>query len=352
VSISTANIPVPVAGDGPIVDVSVLVGQKTVVLSGRFAGTYDLLGSHDDATFTPILQFNAGGTESIRQTVTGAFKSFRLRSSATALGAVTCEVAAIAGAGNNQFLVVGNLPAGFQGYSPIVDTAATFPPAGAEVDICFICLGSFTGQVVLLGSIDGVGWNAIGSFRADTVPEGSPPTALEFSVLPTDDKVRYLRLHVSDLDDVSGSVVVTMGGGRYPGGGGPVGADSISPVDEATGRATSIGAAGEEILYEEPMDLDAIAAGAPIAPQWSIVCSVTGGNGTFRLYVGATTPGDTAGGTVRLVLATASVAKVRGSGAGAAFLNPGGKVLVQVTGQNDDPSNQVSRMYSFSLRMV
>ena len=51
------NIPVPSAGDGVAVNVSVLVGEKTVTLSGTFEGQYVLLGSHDGIHFDPILSF-------------------------------------------------------------------------------------------------------------------------------------------------------------------------------------------------------------------------------------------------------------------------------------------------------
>jgi hypothetical protein len=219
-SILAVNIPVPVAGDGPAVDVSALVGKKTVMLSGGFAGTYDLLASHDGSagSYTPILQFNAGASESVRQTVSGAFKYFRIRSNARALGPVVCEVSAIAVPGLNRFLTVGSLPPGFQGFSPVVDTAVVFPPGGAEADVCFICVGSLVGQVVILGSIDGTDFNPVGSFRADDIPEGSPTSVLEFSVLATEDKVRYLRLYVSGLDTVGGAVV-TMGGSLAGSGG-------------------------------------------------------------------------------------------------------------------------------------
>jgi len=348
-SILPFNIPVPVAGDGPIVDVSTLVGKKTVMLSGGFTGTYDLLASHDGSTFTPILQFNAGASESVRQTASGAFNYFRLRSNATALGAVVCEVSALAGAGQNRFLTVGNLPPGFQGYSPIIDTAVAFPPGGAEEDICFICVGSLVGQVVILGSIDGVDFNPIGSFRADEVPEGSPTSVLEFSLFNTEDKTRYLRLYVNSLDSIGG-LVVTMGG-RLLSSGGTTTAAGIC-IDDSTGRTTKIDAPGEEILYEVPIDLDTVPVGTLLTPQWQAVVAVSyTSTGTFRLYVGSTTPGNTAGGTVRALLSTSSPSDVLATVTGPPFANPGGKVFVQITGINDTPHTEVSEIVSYSLMM-
>lgn len=38
-AIGTINIPVPVTGDGPIVDISSLVGDKTYELTGRPVGS-------------------------------------------------------------------------------------------------------------------------------------------------------------------------------------------------------------------------------------------------------------------------------------------------------------------------
>ena len=354
-SILSANVPVPVAGDGPAVDVSGMVGPKTVVLTGGFSGYYELLASHlgTPGSFTSILKFDAGAAESVRQTVSGAFRYFRVRSGATAIGPVTCEVSALAGLGLNRFLTVGNLPAGFQGLSPVVDTAVALPPTGAEADICFICVGSFVGSVLLMGSIDGVDFNPIGSFRADDVPEGSPTSVLEFSVLATEDKTRYLRLSVGALDAVAG-VLVTMGGSLLPSGGGGGGAsDNISPIASTTGRATTLNAAGEELLYEVPVDLDAVLPGVPITPLLLAVVGLSApSTGTFRLYVGSTTPGDTTGGTLLATLSTSTPADTEVFAPGAPFLNPGGKVLVQITGINDTPASAVSEMLSFFLRLA
>ena len=44
-STSVFSITVPGSGFGPAADVSSLVGEKTVVLSGRFRGAYVLLSS-------------------------------------------------------------------------------------------------------------------------------------------------------------------------------------------------------------------------------------------------------------------------------------------------------------------
>ena len=46
-STASVSIPVPSSGFGAAVDVSSLVGEKTVALSGRYRGAYVLYGSHD-----------------------------------------------------------------------------------------------------------------------------------------------------------------------------------------------------------------------------------------------------------------------------------------------------------------
>jgi len=52
--ITPINLPVPFSGDGPVVDVSSLIGPKTVQLSGTYVGYYDVLGSQDGQTFVTV----------------------------------------------------------------------------------------------------------------------------------------------------------------------------------------------------------------------------------------------------------------------------------------------------------
>jgi hypothetical protein len=216
-SIITASIPVPTTGEGALVDVSTMVGPKTVVFSGQFQGIYELLGSHDDSHFVPILQFDAGGVEGVGQTISGSFKSMRLRAAtpATSPGSgVTCEVSAVAGVGQNYFAQVASLAAGAApGLTPVIDLAPLYPPTGPEEDICFLCEGGLQGQLVVLGSLDGVYFCPVGSYRRDRVPEGAPISA-EFSVLPSPDKVRYVRLSLDGT--AADTITVTVGGRVLP----------------------------------------------------------------------------------------------------------------------------------------
>jgi hypothetical protein len=186
------------------VDVSALVGPKTIQLTGYFDGYYDLLASQDDAEFVAVASFAAGGLAEIVQTVSGAFKSFRLRANARPATPVSCTASAEEGAGQNHFA---SLTLGVA-----VDTWALFPPTGVEEDVCFVCRGAFQGSVVVSGSPDGVAWNPVGFFRADRLPEGSP-SVLAFSPLSTLDKVRYIQINL--VGTATGPVAVTMGG-RIP----------------------------------------------------------------------------------------------------------------------------------------
>jgi hypothetical protein len=215
-SITSFIVPVPTSGEGAIVDVSTLVGAKTVVLTGRFEGIYELLASQNDSQFVPVLQFDAGGIEGVQQTVTGAFKSVRLRSKATPFGPVTCKISGVVAAGQNYFTTLANLAAGFAGVTPVIDLAPLFPPTGPEEDIAFLCRGNFANLLIVEGSLDGSRFCPIGSWRVDGRPEGSSDV-LEFTVLSTSDKTRYIRLTARGGVG-PGGVVVTLGGRISTGG--------------------------------------------------------------------------------------------------------------------------------------
>lgn len=207
-SIQTVTVPVPSAGQGTIADVSALTGQKTVVLTGRFTGYYDLLGSQDDINFVGLASFSAGGVESIRQTIPGSFQSVRLSANASPVGApVTCEVSGVAG--QNYFTTLATFAPGAGGSGAVVDTWSLFPLTGLENDLCFCCTGGFRGSVTVYGSLDGALWNAVGSFSVERLPEGSSER-LTFPALSSLDKVRYLKVAVNGT--VTSTVTVTFGG--------------------------------------------------------------------------------------------------------------------------------------------
>lgn len=223
-SIVSITVTVPVSGDGPIVDISALVGPKTVQLTGTFEGYYDLLVSHNGVNFTAAVAFDASGPEGLKQTIPGAFNYVRLHANAQSPSGVTCSVTGVSAVGENGFGTIATLAAGFSGLTPIIDTSAFITPTGSEADTNFICQGDFHGPIVVLGSADGVLFNPIGEFRVDRRPEGAP-AIVALTPLVTEAKVRYVRLQVTAV--LQGAVVVTMGG-RVPATGGGV---SGTPMD-------------------------------------------------------------------------------------------------------------------------
>jgi hypothetical protein len=232
-SIASAIVPVPVSGDGPVVDVSSLIGSKTFQLSGPFKGTYILLASHDDVKFVPVLTLDADGQEGVAQTPPEAYKSVRLRSCATALGAVTAEISGVVSSNVNRFGTLAVLPPGTSGLQPIVDTAVISPPTGLESCINVMCSGRLEGTIVVLGSIDGSSFNPVGTFQAGTQQRsllGTQPS-LEFSPLPTEDKTRYVRLNV--LGRVLATTTITIGGTT------PVLAPSSTTLSQAYDNGTT-----------------------------------------------------------------------------------------------------------------
>lgn len=119
------------------------------------------------------------------------------------------------------------------------------------------------------------------------------------------------------------------------------------------GRATTIGAQDEEVLWERVVDLSTQAPGTIIQVSLAGIVLVSDDEtvGTFKIYLGSTTPRDTAGGTVRATITTSSESEVIVSNTGAAFANPGGKVLLQVTGQNSDGANDYAAIRGIGVRI-
>jgi len=261
---ATVQVPVPATGTGAAADVSHLVGPKTVQLSGTFEGSYDLLATQDGITYDPIVSFNTGDPEGLKQTVSGAFSAFKLRNvNATPATVVACEVTAQSAAGENHFTTVASLGAGFTGLTPIVDTWSLFPPTGVEVEICYLCRGGFRGPVVVLGSMDGAAFNPIGTFRIDALPDNAP-AVLELGPLPTQDNVRYLRLDVAGV--TTAPTVVTVGG-RVP-------SSSPGPTGETLAETYDNGAAAAD----QTMSLTDARGGAVVvdgtSPSFTGACAL------------------------------------------------------------------------------
>ena len=209
------NIPVPSAGDGVAVNVSVLVGEKTVTLSGTFEGQYVLLGSHDGIHFDPILSFKAGGIEGIQQTFSGALQWVRIRSQVTGAQGVTANISGLSLPGNNTFGIFPTLVPGDSGPQPSSDLGLV----NYQGDVNFLAQGGVQGSVVVEGSLDDQDFNPIGSFSAE--PASSSllgAQSFEFSPLATGDRIRYVRLNVKGT--ILSPFTVTMGGSQTATGGG------------------------------------------------------------------------------------------------------------------------------------
>jgi len=211
-AISIVNIPVPNSGEGPVVSIVNLVGEKTVELSGTFKGRYILLGTQNGSKFVPVATFDSNGRESFKQTLPLALIAVRIRCQATNPVGVSLNMSGIASVGSNKFATVASVAPGSSGTQPVVDLFAAFPPTGIEQDIGFLCGGAFKGGVLVEGSLDNIEFNAIGEFTADSQSPsllGTSPS-LEFSPLTTQNLVRYVRITVNGV--VTETVTVTLGG--------------------------------------------------------------------------------------------------------------------------------------------
>lgn len=85
----TADVPLN-NGEGADLDVSGLVSEKTLFLSGVFDGEYVILGSHDDNRFIPIAKFEGqesrfgkSGPQTVRQDIDLTIKTLRVRRAAS-----------------------------------------------------------------------------------------------------------------------------------------------------------------------------------------------------------------------------------------------------------------------------
>lgn len=332
-AISTINVVVPGSGDGPVANISTLVGSKTVELTGRFSGRYVLLGSHNGVNFTPIMEFESGGEESIKQTLDLALASVFLRSEAGNPVGVTLNISGVT-SGTNRFTTLGTYLPGTSGLQPIIDLQGVFPPTSVEQDINIICLGGFEGILIVRGSMDGMNFTPMASFRADQQPvymSGAPSPILDFSPERTKDLVRFIQLDLQGI--VTTTTVISYGGANPATGGGGTNSATIAFTEEEGRVALDI---PEVILYEWAANLSLIPIAQMVTAQieaiiQSIVADPVGA--TFRVYVGSVTPNDTTGGTLRATINTVAGTEILASNVGAAFANPGGLCLIQVTGQ-------------------
>lgn len=89
------NLPVPASDntDGAAVDVSGLVGEKSVEISGTYAGSYVVLGSHDGNRYVPVLSFNSGsGEQAFKQTMNVVLRFMRVRRRAQNISNISVNI--------------------------------------------------------------------------------------------------------------------------------------------------------------------------------------------------------------------------------------------------------------------
>lgn len=346
-SIVIVPVTVPPFGDGPIADISALVGKKTVTLTGFFEGAYVLLASHNDATFDPLLTFNSDGRENIKVTLPDAYKSVRIRSAVITSSAVSAQVTGISAPGQNLFATLATFLPGAGGSSTVFDTASLFPPSGLETDINIMCAGGLEGDLVVEGSQNGADFNPIGSFQAGSRQRqllGGLPPALEFNPLSTSDNTRYLRFTLNG--QVTSDLTLTVGGSIETGSSGS--GKSLLVLNEDEGRSVTQGPTEgdptEAIVYEWMVNLSDLATGNISAQMTAIIKSLDASHdpvptATFNLYVGSTTPGDTTGSTLLTTISTSNGSYVLATSPSAPFVNLETSCLAQVTAQTTVPAN-------------
>ena len=209
--IATLVVPGTEQGDGPALDVSSFIGDKTIEISGSYTGSYTVLGSNDGLTYSPILIFD--GVEEKRQTKVVA-RFLRLRRKAINTGTIVARVAGPAtfATAPNNFVALAALGAGTNvGPKAITDLFAVVPAAGLSPGWSAMCSGDFVGTIALEGSLDGTEFFPIAQF---TNSPRSPGTAApELAPVVIEEVVRYVRLVVMPGTTVMEPVSVTLGGG-------------------------------------------------------------------------------------------------------------------------------------------
>ncbi len=107
--------------------------------------------------------------------------------------------------GSNVYTTFPFVPAGASGAQAAIDLSVVSPPTGLDSAMTFICRGQWEGEIVVEGSLDGVGFDPIASFRA-----GSDPAVVELAPITTNARVMFLRLFVRAVVGPNG-VNVSLG---------------------------------------------------------------------------------------------------------------------------------------------
>jgi hypothetical protein len=248
--ILTLNVPNGYQSDGTPLDVSGLVGDKSIEISGNYDGSYTIYGSNDGVLYVPILTFNSGsGSQAFKQTTSFIVKWLKVRQSASnitspvsilvaAQAAVNCAGSGSAGA--NQFIAFNQILPGAQGAGSVVDLWTLVSSTGLDPGFNVMCGGEFVGTIIIEGSNDGVRFtpigqdaqgSSIGGFTAgrQSSSPAAQPNPTTFSPLVVNNVVRYVRTRVGPSTTITGPVSVTLGGSQNCPGTGTGGVSSVSP---------------------------------------------------------------------------------------------------------------------------
>jgi hypothetical protein len=106
---------------------------------------------------------------------------------------------------------------------------------------------------------------------------------------------------------------------------------SVNKITLGSDQQTSVVGTTEFIVAEYNINFDDAGAVGNIQARLSAIVKISAATGTFKLYTGATAPGATTGGTLRATCTTTSTTFEKQTNLGAAFTNPGGQQLVQIT---------------------
>ena len=83
------DVPRTDRSDGLPSDVSGLIADKTIEISGTYDGQYIIVGSHDGRNYVPLLTFNSGaGVQSVRQSMNATIRFIKVRRRAQNLSSV------------------------------------------------------------------------------------------------------------------------------------------------------------------------------------------------------------------------------------------------------------------------
>lgn len=310
------SLAVPAAdGAGAPSSVSAMDGVKTVVVEGAFTGTLLLEASAAaaGADFQPVASYSAGDNFALTITVVAA----RMRVRRVGVVGGPTPVVTL-GLQDGQTL---------QLFAPVVPANGSGPGASLSVatsgklKTIQVGGGAFTGVLTVEGSEDGTNWDIVVSFANGATP-----------IQTVNSRLQFIRVNNRASQDLGAPAIVVLAAAQDDAGGG---GGAVSTLKLFLDDSTRYGATGgtEDLLAQWNVNLaDVVAANVQV--RLSALIRQTG-IGTFQIRTGGTI-GLATDGTVRATLTTGSVAFVAGTVLGAAFANPGGQLLVKLTGQSGE----------------